>query len=60
MELDVRVRHAGAAADEAAGLEVIAGPEALAASSQRAPIRARAQERHLRIKRDWLAEATWK
>src|SRR4029077_10310866 len=55
MKLDVRVAHPGAAADEAAGLEVIAGAEAvLGEEPARADERA-AHDRYLRIKRDGLA-----
>src|SRR6266404_8907243 len=55
MKLDVRVAHAGAAADEAAALEMIAGAEAiLGEQPARADERA-AYERYLRIQGDGLA-----
>src|SRR5207244_11120013 len=55
MELDVRVAHASAAADEAAGLEVVARAEAVLGEDPAHANEGPAQERHLRVERDRLA-----
>src|SRR5258708_10244921 len=55
MKLDVRVAHAGAAADEAAGLEVVAGAEAVMPQQPAHADQRTAQERDLRVERDRLA-----
>ena len=55
MKLDVRVAHAGAAADEAAALEVIAGAEAVPGEEPARADERAAHQRNLRVKRDGLA-----
>ena len=55
MELDVRIGNARAAADEAAGLEMVAAAEAAAGQEPAAADQGAPPRGHLRVKRDGLA-----